>query len=131
MKRVDKDQITTLIVKPCNLKTPVPKPKNDKKRRLEGVGPEEGVSWRFNARAGVSGFLKCRVEHLALGIGLGAGPQYLRLELRGLGAWGLGAFGYGRVVDPCRDGRNIGALIIRIRIWEPLYYHNYKKEPPK
>ena len=44
------------------------------------------------------------------------------LGVQSLGLGGLG-FIYGLIV-------NIGALIIRIGLWGPLYY-NYNKEPPK
>ena len=34
-------------------------------------------------------------------------------------------------VSPIAFGSNVGALIIRIGFWDPLYYIHYNEEPPK
>ena len=41
----------------------------------------------------------------------------------------LGAFGFG-LQDFKLQGSRVGALLIRIGLWGPLYY-NYDKDPPR
>ena len=49
----------------------------------------------------------------------------MRHGVRAPGNWGTGI-----LLKALPVLSNIGALIIRIRFWGPVY-HNYNKEPPK